>query len=179
MAYGDITPESLLSLTSSSQLTTQQTSTSESTTPQPNTGTQTPSLLQLDPSDETSLQQLNPKAVQHMHEVAKVWSRPSSSHSAPGDRRWTNSVSDVPQRLKSGTTVSPSTMLTSCAKWSYICVIVLSLEKSNRALLCAQVGLGNYMYIGNPYSLSEFMSGGGGTSTCDCYSAHCRIYGNL
>ena len=120
MAYGDITPESLLSLTSSSQLTTQQTSTSESTTPQPNTGTQTPSLLQLDPSDETSLQQLNPKAIQHMHEVAKVWSRPSSSHSAPGGRRWTNSVSDVPQRLKSGTTVSPSTMLTSCAKWSYI-----------------------------------------------------------
>ena len=130
MAYGDITPESLLSLTSSSQLTTQQTTTSESTTPQPNTGTQTPSLLLLDPSDEISLQQLQqqltPKAVQHMQEVAKVWSRPSSSQSAPGDKSWTASVSDVPQRLRSGTHVScqPQLKLTSYTKCSYISLVL-------------------------------------------------------
>lgn len=128
MAYGDITPESLLSLTSSSQLTTQQTTTSESTTPQPNTGTQTPSLLLLDPSDETSLQQLQqqltPKAVQHMQEVAKVWSRPSSSQSAPGDKSWTASVSDVPQRLRSGTHVSLSTAVEAYFMCSYISLVL-------------------------------------------------------
>ena len=113
MAYGDISPESPLSLTSTSQLTTQQTTTSittsERTSPQPKTGTQTPSLL-LDPSEASQQQlrqhQLTPEAVLHMQEVAKVWARPSSSQSAPGGGSRTTSVSGVQQRVGSRTPVS-------------------------------------------------------------------------
>ena len=103
MAYGDISPDSPLSLTSGSQLTTQQTTsvtTSERTTPL--LTTHTPSLIDpietleqfQDSSDPHSFPKVdqyqtdNPEAVQNIHSVAKSWSRPpsSSSRSGPSSR---------------------------------------------------------------------------------------------
>ena len=111
MAYGDITPESPLSLTSGSQQTTQQTtsvSTSERTTPQPNTGTHTPSTL--DPFERTGgndFQVLDKEVLQNIRNVAKSWSRPHSSlsNSEPADSR-PLSGSDIQRRHGSRTPVS-------------------------------------------------------------------------
>ena len=83
MAYGDISPESPLSLTSGSQQTTQQTtsvSTSERTTPQPDTGTHTPSTY--DPFEKPPVyhyQSSNKETLQNIQNVSKSWARPHSS----------------------------------------------------------------------------------------------------
>ena len=83
MAYGDISPESPLSLTSGSQQTTQQTtsvSTSERTTPQHDTGTHTPSTY--DPFEKPPVYDYhssNKEILQNIQNVSKSWARPHSS----------------------------------------------------------------------------------------------------
>ena len=98
MAYGDISPETPLSLTSMSQVTTQPTSitTSEQTTPTPqeDTGVNTPtSVPATKPPQQKGLveeegtlnrtQQLTvhvtPEVATKIKGMAKVWSRPPSS----------------------------------------------------------------------------------------------------
>ena len=107
MAYGDISPESPLSLTSASQQTTQQSTTSVTTserTQPSNSETHTPSLVdpcEVDRAGHDS-GQLSPKTMQNMQTVAKAWSRPCSS--VPGSRPV--SGSDVQRRQGSRTPVS-------------------------------------------------------------------------
>lgn len=97
MAYGDISPESPLSLTSMSQVTTQPTSitTSEQTTPTPQEETEvnTPTLAPAakPPQQEGSVEEegtldrahqltvhVTPEVATKIKGMAKVWSRPPS-----------------------------------------------------------------------------------------------------
>lgn len=82
MAYGDISPESPVSLTSGSQQTTQPTtsaSSSERTSPQPNTGTHTPSLY--DPFEKPRSYPFatpDKETLESIQNVSKAWFQPPS-----------------------------------------------------------------------------------------------------
>ena len=108
MAYGDISPESPLSLTSGSQQTTQATtsaSTSERTTPQPNTDT--PSLLYnpFEKPHDYPYAALGKGTLESIQNMSKTWFRRGSSQSELGDSR-PISGGDTQQRHGSRTPVS-------------------------------------------------------------------------
>ncbi len=110
MAYGDISPESPLSLTSGSQQTTQATtsaSTSERTTPRPNTDT--PSLLYnpFEKPHDYPYAALSKGTLDNIQNVSKTWFRPHSSMSQSELTDSTPiSVGDTQQRRRSSTPVS-------------------------------------------------------------------------
>lgn len=111
MAYGDISPEIPLSLTSGSQQTTRHTtsaSTVEGTTPQLHTETHTPSLYDpFEKPNEIQYQELGKEMLQNIQNVSKSWFRPHSSASQSEPTESVHVSGGEPQRKQgAGTPVS-------------------------------------------------------------------------